>query len=79
MFQNMFDRLLALFMVVILLVVLIGGAFSMMSIRTSLIENRMESLLNEAHEIAFLASQVDNSLLSDYFGLEDSAIPLAGS
>lgn len=75
MFQNMFDRLLALFMVVILLVVLIGGAFSMMSIRSSMVESRMESLLNEAHEIAFLASQVDNSsLLSGYFGREDSAM-----
>ena len=32
MFQSMFDRLLALFMVVILLVALVGGAFSMLSI-----------------------------------------------
>lgn len=75
MFQNMFDRLLALFMVVILLVVLIGGVFSMLSIRSSLVENRMETLLNEAHEIAFLASQVnDSSRLSNYFGREDSAM-----
>ena len=42
MFQTMFDRLLALFMCVILLVVLISGAFSLFSIRSAMIDSRME-------------------------------------
>ena len=74
MFQNMFDRLLALFMVVILLVAVIGGAFSMFSIRTSMIESRMESLLQQAREIAFLASRTESSTLSDYLNLETSTM-----
>ena len=45
MFQTMFDRLLALFMCVILLVVLISGAFSLFSIRSAMIDSRMEGLL----------------------------------
>ena len=56
MFQTMFDRLLALFMCVILLVVLISGAFSLFSIRSAMIDSRMEGLLMQAREIAFLAS-----------------------
>jgi len=74
MFQSMFDRLLALFMVVILLVALIGGAFSMFSIRASMIDNRMENLLTHAREIAFLASRVDTSGLSDFFSFDSSAM-----
>ena len=74
MFQNMFDRLLALFMVVILLVALIGGAFSMLSIRSSMVDSRMESLLSQAREIAFLASQVEDSALNDYFNLQSSSM-----
>ena len=74
MFQNMFDRLLALFMAVILLVALIGGAFSMFSIRASMVESRMESLLAQAREIAFLASRIDNTSLSDYLNLESSTM-----
>ena len=61
MFQNLFDRLLALFMVVILLVALIGGAFSIFSIRSTMVDSRMESLLSQAREIAFLASRVDQT------------------
>jgi len=74
MFQNMFDRLLALFMIVILLVALIGGAFSMLSIRSSMVDSRMESLLSQAREIAFLASQVEDSALNDYFNLQSSSM-----
>lgn len=70
MFQSMFDRLLALFMVVILLVALIGGAFSMFSIRSSMVESRMESLLGQAREIAFLASRVEDSAISDYLNIQ---------
>ena len=74
MFQNMFDRLLALFMVVILLVALIGGAFSVLSIRSSMIDSRMDSLLNQAREIAFLASQVEDSILNDYFNMQSPSM-----
>ena len=71
MFQNMFDRLLALFMVVILLVALIGGAFSMFSIRSSMVDSRMEGLLMQAREIAFLASQVEDT---DYLNLQSESM-----
>lgn len=64
MFQNLFDRLLALFMVVILLVAFIGGAFSMITIRNNMVESRMESLLAQAREIAFLASRINEA--ADY-------------
>ena len=74
MFQSMFDRLLALFMVVILLVALIGGAFSMISIRATTIENRMESLLTQAREIAFLASNIDNDIIADYLNIQTSTM-----
>lgn len=74
MFQSMFERLLALFMAVILLVALIGGAFSMLSIRSSMIESRMESLLAQAREIAFLASRVDSHSLSDYLNPDASTL-----
>lgn len=75
MFQNMFDRLLALFMAVILLVALIGGVFSMVSIRSSMIESRMDSLLTQAREIAFLASRVDSeNSLGDYLNLDHSTV-----
>jgi len=74
MFQNMFDRLLALFMVVILLVALIGGAFSVLSIRSSMVDSRMDSLLNQAREIAFLASQVEDSILNDYFNRQSTSM-----
>ena len=66
MFQNMFDRLLALFMVVILLVALIGGAFSMVSVRSSMADSRMETLMGQAREIAFLASRNDEMTYSGY-------------
>ncbi|MCI5956290.1 MAG: hypothetical protein MRZ54_04840, partial [Clostridiales bacterium] len=74
MFQTMFDRLLALFMIVILLVALIGGAFSMFSIRASMVESRMDSLLSQAREIAFLASRVGDSSLTDYLNLQTSTM-----
>ena len=74
MFQSMFDRLLLLFMVVILLVALTGGAFSMVSIRSTTVENRMESLLSQAREIAFLASRVEDSTLADYLNIQTSTM-----
>jgi len=75
MFQNLFDRLLALFMVVILLVALIGGAFSMVSVRSSMIDSRMESLMGQAREIAFLASRMDNeNSLTEFLDIETSTM-----
>ena len=75
MFQNLFDRLLALFMVVILLVALIGGAFSMVSVRSSMVDSRMESLMGQAREIAFLASRMDNeNSLTDFLDIETSTM-----
>ena len=74
MFQNMFDRLLALFMAVILLVALIGGANSMLSIRSSMVDSRMNSLLHQAREIAFLASQVEVSRLDSYFNVQSASM-----
>ena len=74
MFQNMFDRLLALFMVVILLVALIGGAFSMLSIRSTMVDSRMEALLLQAREIAFLAGQVEDTILNDYLNLHSESM-----
>ena len=74
MFQSMFDRLLALFMVVILLVALIGGAFSMLSIRSNMIDSRMDGLMIQAREIAFLASQVEDTALDDYFNLRSESM-----
>ncbi|MEG1471792.1 MAG: ATP-binding protein [Clostridia bacterium] len=74
MFQSMFDRLLVLFMVVILLVALIGGAFSMVSIRATMVENRLERLQAEAREIAFLASRVEDSSLVDYLNIQTSTM-----
>ena len=70
----MFDRLLLLFMVVILLVALTGGAFSMVSIRSTTVENRMGSLLSQAREIAFLASRVEDSTLADYLNIQTSTM-----
>ena len=74
MFQSMFDRLLALFMVVILLVALIGGAFSMLSIRSTMVDSRMEALLLQAREIAFLAGQVEDTILNDYLNLHSESM-----
>ena len=67
MFQSMFGRLLALFMAVILLVVLSSGLFSIFSIRSSMTDSRKESLLTQAQEIAYLASQIGTrDLFSGY-------------
>ncbi len=74
MFQSMFDRLLALFMVVILLVALISAAFSVVSIRSAMTDNRMESLLSQAREIAFLASRADDGALADYLNIQTSTM-----
>ena len=56
MFQNMFSRLLALFMVVILLMALVSAAYSMLSIRSTMMESRMVNLLTQARDIADIAA-----------------------
>lgn len=69
MFQNMFDRLLALFLVVILLMAATSAAFSVFTIRTALVESRMEGLLQHAREIAYLAGQLNS--FSSFFSMGD--------
>jgi signal transduction histidine kinase len=51
-------------------VVFVGAAFSIITIRNNMIASRMESLLVQAREIAFLASRVEDSTLSDYLGID---------
>jgi len=59
----MFGRLFALFLIVIVLMVIINAVFSELTIRRSLTEARMEDLLGQAREIAFLASRMENTVL----------------
>ncbi len=70
MFQSLFARLLAIFMSVIIGVVLVGTAISVVTIRNNIIDYRMENLLVEAREIAFLASRLDDTTLSDYLNVD---------
>ena len=72
MFQSMFARMFAVFMVVIVGVVFIGAAFSMVTIRNNSIASRMESLLVAAREIAFLASHVESEEQDDSQAVEAS-------
>lgn len=60
MFQNMFDRLLALFLVVILLMAVTSASFSVFTTRGALVNSRMESLQEHAREIAYLAGRLDD-------------------
>jgi len=70
MFHSMFSRLFSLLLLIILVVVFVGAGFSIITIRNNMIASRMESLLVQAREIAFLASRVEDSTLSDYLGLD---------
>ncbi|HNW86293.1 MAG TPA: HAMP domain-containing sensor histidine kinase [Candidatus Limiplasma sp.] len=70
MFHSMFSRLFSLLLLMILVVVFVGAGFSIIAIRNNMIASRMESLLVQAREIAFLASRVDDSTLSDYLGVD---------
>lgn len=74
MFQSMFDKLIALFLAVILLVALISAAFSMISIQSAMVDGRLESLLSQAREIAFLASRVESSTLSEYLNIQSATM-----
>ena len=70
MFHSMFSRLFSILLLIILVVVFVGAGFSIIAIRNNMIANRMESLLVQAREIAFLASRVEDSTLTDYLGLD---------
>lgn len=69
MFQSMFDRLLALFMIVILMMALISAGFSAISVRDAIVDSRMENLLVQARDIAYLAARLDNESIGDYLSL----------
>ena len=66
--HSLYGRMLAILLSIVLMVVLVGAGFSILMIRRNMIDNRMESLLMQAREIAFLASRVEDSQLSDYLG-----------
>jgi len=70
MFHSMFSRLFSLLLLIILVVVFVGAGFSILTIRSNMINSRMDSLLVQAREIAFLASRTEDNTLSDYLGLD---------
>ncbi len=70
MFHTLFGRLLALFLAIIVAVVLIGTMSSIMAIRGNMTASRMENLLVQAREIAFLASRIEDSTLSSYLDID---------
>ena len=59
MFHSMFSRLFSILLLIILVVVIVGAAFSIVTIRDNMIASRMESLLVQAREIAYLAAKED--------------------
>ncbi len=61
MWRTIYGRLLFLCMVMLVVVVLISTAFSSFSIRTEMVNSRLQSLLNEARDIAYLASRTDTA------------------
>lgn len=67
MFQNMFSRLLVLFLVVILLMAFVSAAYSVASIRHTMTENRMANLLSQARDIAYLAANSGVRGYGDFF------------
>lgn len=68
--HSMFSRLLGIFLIVILLVAVAGGLFSIYALRGNMTKSRMEALLGQAREIAFLASRAEDSQLSYYLGID---------
>ena len=70
MFHSMFSRLFSILLLIILVVVFVGAGFSIIAIRNNMIASRMESLMVQAREIAFLASRVEDPTLSDYLGID---------
>lgn len=64
----MYTRLLAIALIIMALVVVVGGVLSAVTIRSNVIDARMEALMGEAREIAYLASRVETSLSGLYSG-----------
>lgn len=67
MFQNMFSRLLALFLVVIILMAFVSAAYSVITIRNTMTESRMANLLSQARDIAYLAATTRSSPFDGMF------------
>jgi signal transduction histidine kinase len=72
MFHSMFSRLFSILLLIILVVVFVGAGFSIITIRSNMITSRMDSLLVQAREIAFLASRVQDTALADYLGIDSA-------
>ncbi len=66
MLHSMYSRMLVILLVIILVTLFVGAGFSVLTLRNNTIDSRMESLLVQAREIAFLASRMTDSSLSDY-------------
>jgi signal transduction histidine kinase len=65
----MFSRLFLILLLIILVVVFVGAGFSIIAIRNNMVQSRMENLLVQAREIAFLASRVEDNALTGYLGV----------
>lgn len=68
MLHNMFDRLLVLFIAVILLITLMGGGLSIYTARQNMVKTRMDTLMKQAREIAHIAFEMSN----DFYGYSKS-------
>ena len=66
MFHSMYARLFAIFLAILIVMASAGAVFTVITIRDNVTNNRLESLMVEAREIAFLASRVGLTSLSDY-------------
>lgn len=73
MFHNMFGRMLSIFLAIVVVILSIGAGFSILTIRNTAIQNRLEALTDEAREIAYLASRADDSSLTYYLGIDTPA------
>ncbi len=73
MFHSMFTRLLAVFLLIITVLVAVGGIYTATTLRDSVVSGRMDALLSQAREIAYLASRAQDSTLSIYLGLQSEA------
>lgn len=63
----MFSRLLALFLVVIILMAFVSASYSVITIRNTMTESRMANLLAQARDIAYLAATARNSPFDGIF------------
>ena len=72
MFNGLLSKLFLILLVIILVVVLIGAGFSAYSIRNNMIQSRMEHLLLQAREIAYLISQENDAKVNRYLDVESS-------